>query len=302
MHIIDFMNRKRKTFLVCILVILCLFALLKRYVFVFLLMMSAEKDSIHLAKVIVALDSDVINETDSRGLMPIHVATAYGNKDLLIKYIDWGANVNALTKKDCIIENTKAKIFGQQEGRLFIPKGTAPINIAAEINDCYVINILIKNGCNIENKVWGSTPLQQAVQENNKDAVRILLEKGADPENINNAGLSVLENAVSRKNLDIEEMLINKIREKHLIMGDWVIIPDVSRDFKIKELANMKRGIEIVHIPVNIESKRMKYTVMYAPDSAGQNRHEVANARVVQARPSQPAWPRVMYAWSQGQA
>jgi len=96
---------------------------------------------------------------DSEGWTAIHWATEMGHRDLVLLLLD----------RDPILLNTKTN------------EGLSPINIAAWRGDKKLVELLLAQGAEIDDKTkWGEVPLHHAVSFEHLDVCEFLLKNGAD--------------------------------------------------------------------------------------------------------------------------
>jgi ankyrin repeat protein len=99
-------------------------------------------------------------ERDSESWTALHWATEMGYKDLVIQFLD----------RDPLLLNMKTK------------EGLSPINIAAWRGDKGMIELLIEQGAEIDDRTkWGEVPLHHAVTFGHSEICDVLLKNGADP-------------------------------------------------------------------------------------------------------------------------
>jgi len=96
------------------------------------------------------------------------------------------------------------KVAGPNTPGLF---GTTPLHIAATWGDCEAIRMLVEAGADLDAQgEYGFTPLMEAVSQGNGDAVRLLVELGAAPL-ANEEGLSPSGFAAVMKHAELESYL-----------------------------------------------------------------------------------------------
>ena len=92
-----------------------------------------------------------------------------------------------------------------------------PLHIAASYQNLEAVKLLIQQGAQIEVKnAFGNTPLLECVgKEVHMDIVRLLLEHGADPDMKNNAGSSAREVAAATDDQQLIEVFdqYDKVKE-----------------------------------------------------------------------------------------
>ena len=134
-----------------------------------------------------------INKKNSKGVVALHYASFQGNVDIIKYLINYGADVNALTKRDLNVIHYAAQ--GNQPNSLVyfylfhrdkinlenIDKGgSTPLHWASYSSSIEFALYLINYGVDINKKDKnGNTPLHLAVIKNSYKMVQKLLQKGA---------------------------------------------------------------------------------------------------------------------------
>lgn len=68
----------------------------------------------------------------------------------------------------------------------------------------------LKKGANVDTRYRGWTALRWAIQENHIDIVKLLIDSGADIEDVDDIGFTILNTAIGTKNLEIVKILVEK--------------------------------------------------------------------------------------------
>lgn len=119
-------------------------------------------------------------------LIPLQFAVLNNDQELLIFLLENGANINKCCKK-----NHRTVLW---------------LTIELRFND--ILKLLIKNGANInENDKYQTSILHHAVAMNNIEAVKIILEHGADANHKNYDGKTPYRIAKEKKLLNIMKIL-----------------------------------------------------------------------------------------------
>ncbi|EKD83361.1 MAG: ankyrin repeat protein, partial [uncultured bacterium] len=110
-------------------------------------------------KRILREDPEQIQAVTPEGKSPLHMATGWGQKEIVLFLLKEGANINALNNQ-----------------------GGTPIHVAASRNQPECAAILLDHGADMEAiRVEGSvTPLAIAVFKNNLEIAEFLLSRGAN--------------------------------------------------------------------------------------------------------------------------
>ncbi|MFA5675068.1 MAG: ankyrin repeat domain-containing protein [Christensenellales bacterium] len=186
------------------------------------MMLAASMDCCKTLRCLIGLGGDVNGyASDKEGYSLIHWAAQEGHIDVIKLLVEHGANPDLLDDSGHtplyksaseghtdIVEyllTCGVDIEGRLEKEL---NSTTPIMIACGWNKSKVVEVLIKNGANIEAKdMDGRTPLFYAVLRQNKNIVDILINNGADKniKDLRGYTLNDLNNPEIRKAIDNEE-------------------------------------------------------------------------------------------------
>jgi hypothetical protein len=128
-----------------------------------------------------------INESNSKGETPIHIAVRNGDKKITKHLIAKGADVNAFDRHK-----------------------STPLHIAVQIRSIELIKLLIKNGAivNAQNR-YGNTPLHLAIYNKNIIAIKELLKHGANPNIVNHSWMTALSIAKKMRDLQTIKLLVS---------------------------------------------------------------------------------------------
>ncbi len=110
----------------------------------------------------------------------------------------------------------KVKTLIEQDSKLLNAKNFAsstPLHIAVEINNKAIVTYLLDKGALVNEKdIYGNAPLNSAAYFNKEgDIARLLIEKGADVNSVNNFQSSVLIDAASYVPVIVEHLLDNGV-------------------------------------------------------------------------------------------
>ena len=145
---------------------------------------------------------------DADGLTPVHLAAKLKDPGLLDIFIRFGTNVNTLCKN-----GMPPFLYAVQEGniqgmKLFISQkislgvtniqGETALHIAIKNNQIEALNFSLELELDIDKPTKeGMTPLMCAVVNNNRDAVKLLISKGAK------SGFSEMDELLKLRNMEI---------------------------------------------------------------------------------------------------
>lgn len=136
---------------------------------------------------------------------PLDVAINAANLDLVKFLVDRGANLDNIhpTTIDCLVGNNSEDIleFLIDNGAVNFDKDLCLINLSYSGNN-YLIQKLLDMGANINSH--HDAPLEVAIRENHPSTVKLLLDNGANPKNINPQSL---KNATENAQIDIINIL-----------------------------------------------------------------------------------------------
>jgi len=137
-------------------------------------------------KQILKEDPEQLHAVTPEGKTPLHMATGWGRKEIVIYLLREGANINALNIQ-----------------------GGTPLHVAASRNQPECAAILLDNGADIESvRVEGSvTPLAIAVFKNNLEVAEFFLSRGADMNARVMNGISILDAAERRASPAMKALL-----------------------------------------------------------------------------------------------
>lgn len=133
-----------------------------------------------------------VNGLDERSFSPLHYAVMRGHLDVVKLLVDRGANINGLD--------------GQSSAMIFF---------AIRKNHFDVLHYLLENGavvnalvCDSRDRSYRRTPLSLAVENGQLEAVRVLLEHGANMHDVDARGLNPLCSAVNRQHISVVQTLL----------------------------------------------------------------------------------------------
>jgi ankyrin repeat protein len=161
-------------------------------------------------------------ETKTKNIPEYIINTVYGNDFDTVK--EWIAKNSKDTidkdKRTLLIHSVIAKNYILTEWLLkygcdpniIDQLGWSPLHYAAQNYSVLIGKLLIQYGANLEIKdKYGNTPLWRAVfsSQGNGDFITLLIEYGADINNVNNSGISPVKLANTIANYNIKQFFNN---------------------------------------------------------------------------------------------
>ncbi|MCM3881417.1 MAG: ankyrin repeat domain-containing protein [Vicinamibacterales bacterium] len=136
---------------------------------------------------LISANPDIVKAKDLTGTTPLHHAAGFGTLEMMQVLLDKGADVNVRNRRS-----------------------STPLHWA--IHDAAKVRVLVARGAAVNVKsIEGRTPVYQAaVLANGCDALRILLDKGADPKLATLVGQTPLMASSVRGDLDSMRLLLEK--------------------------------------------------------------------------------------------
>lgn len=169
------------------------------------------------------------NTLDPKGLHGLYIALREPSPKVAQVLVDWPkTEVNTLNAKDESLLMLAALKGHEQIAEKLIKRGAdvnktgwAPLHYAASGGHLSIIAMLIENSAYIDaESPNGTTPLMMAAMYSTPQAVKLLLQEGADPTLKNVQGLTALQFAERAVRPDAVDMLAAAIRSKRST-GKW---------------------------------------------------------------------------------
>ncbi|AID46738.1 ankyrin repeat protein [Pigeonpox virus] len=202
------------------------------------------------------------NSFDRFGETPLHAATRSGSIETVNTLISYGCIVDI---KDNIGSTPLMHACRYKDiSQLLVEKGAdpnisnihgyTPLHNAAAYGSVDVVNLLLSYGASIDvkDKIIGSTPLDHGAHHS--EIVKVLLERGANPNIINLYGYTPLKNAILKSRVSAE-YIIPYIVLKDFSLSDVRNMPGFKVNMELIKNDNLLQNIKT---SCEIELKRMQ--------------------------------------------
>jgi uncharacterized protein len=163
-----------------------------------------------------------INAKNSHGMTALMFAAAQGHADVVELLLDKGADINAEATNGWsalffaeVTDMDHTNTSGLNASELLLEKDTGGINAAliyaASAGHTDAIRLLLDKGADINTtNNFGDTALMTAAEDGRTDVVELLLDKGADINAKNYTGSTALMSAEFMDQTNVVELLLNK--------------------------------------------------------------------------------------------
>lgn len=159
------------------------------------LYLALTEPSLKAAQVLISWPKTDVNRLNAKGESPLMLAALKGQQDLAAQLIKRGADVNKT--------------------------GWTALHYAASSAQLAIISLLIEHSAYIDaESPNGTTPLMMAAMYGSPEAVKLLLQEGADPQQKNQQGLTALQFAQRANRPDSAQAIATFIRSKGPA-GQW---------------------------------------------------------------------------------
>ena len=159
------------------------------------LILALREPALKAAAVLIASRQIDLNLLNNQGESPLMMAALKGHTELASRMLKKGADVNKT--------------------------GWTPLHYAATSGQLALISLLLENHAYIDaESPNGTTPLMMASMYGTVEAVKLLLDEGADPLIKNEKAMAALQFAENAKRLDVAELIVKAIRRKRPV-GQW---------------------------------------------------------------------------------
>ena len=181
---------------------------------------AVRRGNVNKVKSILAKRPELINAKDNDGNNPLHVAAAWGYKNIVELLIAKGAYVNAKGNWGMIPLHLAAGEGLKEIVELLISRGAdvntkavgnsdqTPLHLAAAMGHKEVVDVLISKGGQVNStNEFGATPLHEAAgSKRYKGTIQVLIANGADVKAKNEDGATPLEEALPSVRLSFQDV------------------------------------------------------------------------------------------------
>jgi ankyrin repeat protein len=170
------------------------------------------------------------NARAARGQTALMWAVAQSHPDVVKVLVARGADVHARSESWSQMEAVSP--HGRPEYNREIPYGkNTPLMFAARVGDLASAKILVEAGANVNDEdAWGVSVVGTAAHSGFADLVEFLLQKGADP-NRAGAGFAPLHQAIMRRDERLVRLLLAHKADPEAKLVSWTPTRRTSSDF-----------------------------------------------------------------------
>lgn len=164
------------------------------------------------------------NVSSASGFRPLHLAASQGHLEVAKRLLERGAKLS--------VDDVS---------------GSTPLHRAAVSGHSRIVELLLEHGADISTRFLGLTPLALAVQQENKDAIQVLLEYKADWTSVVGGTRSIIHWAAWNSSTGVFSLLLNVNQDFDVLMkGPWSLLNNAAHGGKIENLKILlgKRPIE----------------------------------------------------------
>lgn len=206
-----------------------------------------------VAEVLISHGADVNHNSKSMGT-PLSVAVRNNRKEIVKLLIDKGADINIkLSHGDPILMGASldiAQILINNGADINVKnsEGKTPLSIAIDNNNVDMVRLLLNHGAKINeitDRYTGRTEFFSAMRVGSISLVELLLQKGANINALDSNGMPPLASALWYKRKDIVELLINRGADVNILSknGD-TLLQGHSHNIDMFELL-LKHGVNV---------------------------------------------------------
>ena len=171
-----------------------------------------------------------VNARAARGQTALMWAVAQQHPEVVKVLLASGADVHA--RSDTWSQMMAVSPHGHPDYNRSIPHGgNTPLMFAARVGDLESARLLLAAGANVNDEdAWGVSVLVLAAHSGFRDVVQLLLDKGADP-NSSKAGFTALHEAIMRRDEALVRTLLAGGADPQLPLRAWTPTRRQSSDF-----------------------------------------------------------------------
>ncbi|MCE5319077.1 MAG: ankyrin repeat domain-containing protein [Parachlamydia sp.] len=152
-----------------------------------LLALATHNGNFELVEALISAKADV-NQVSQHGWTPLRLATDQGNEKIVRALVDAGADVN----------------------QKFLDETPLHFELGLENPNPAILKALIEaKGADLNEPVVGTAPLHRAISKGNAEAVRMLIDAGADVNKVDADSMTPLYHALSKGNREVMNLLIS---------------------------------------------------------------------------------------------
>ena len=189
-------------------------------------------DSPVVASILIAGGADIRAKTNS-GLTPLHFAALLNKPEVAALLIEGGAAVNVEDKRgetplDYAVERGKTEVAAvlrenQAERRCDKYKGIYDLSNAIKANNTVRVECAIRNGVSVHSS-WGTReppPLHKAAENNSVDIAKLLIDNGADVNDVDIGDGMPLHFAARNNAPEVAKLLIDNGADVNAKLSDY---------------------------------------------------------------------------------
>ncbi|NQZ98748.1 MAG: ankyrin repeat domain-containing protein [Myxococcales bacterium] len=187
-----------------------------------------------------------------QGLTPLAFALQYGSGDLVDVYVAEGHETTvASAARLGRIESLTTLLSNGADPRQATPDGRSPLQHAIQNDQPEALRVLLDHGVAADAPLatWDRrSPLHEAAKHANTDVLALLLDRGADPNRLDRVGRSPLYDAVAHGREESVRLLLDRGADPtHAPAGEALI--DIARKDSIREMLE-RHGARSAELPV----------------------------------------------------
>ena len=201
---------------------------------------------------LAAQSQEVLSEVDETGLRPVMLALYYGKRDLANQLSDLMANINiweaaALGQAEFVLECLETDA---RQKDAISPDGFSPLGLAAFMGNPEVLKILLEKGANpnqASSNQMAVYPINSAAAHRSPDVamemVQMLIDYGADVNIAQHGGWTPLHQAAAHGQDDLVKVLLAAGADPGMKSDDGRTAEKMARSGGFEDLANsLKEG------------------------------------------------------------